>query len=277
MPQGYTVDSQKGVENPIGMEGTHLIANVQIIYGMMTAINNVVKCINRSGLGCPEVVLGIYAASEVVITKEEKDLGCVLIDIGGQTVNLAIFYDGYLRYIKQLPIGGDFITRDIARVERILPSEAKRIKETHGSAEAKMIIEDQVITALGMDNIANIKISERKLAEIIEARMREILTFAKDEIRNTEHAGLISSGAILIGGGAILNGAKDLAEQVFGMPVHIGVPHNVIGIDAVSESPLYGTAIGLIKFVEDKAEMPAKIKIGKGILAKLKAFIDQLF
>jgi len=276
LSQGYTVDSQKGVVNPVGMEGTHLIANVHIIYAMMNAINNVIKCINRSSLACVDVILGIYAASEVVVTKEEKDLGCVLIDIGGQTINLAIFYDGYLRYIKQLPIGSDIITRDIARVERILPSEAKRIKEAFGSAEAKTVIEEQVITAFGMDNISNVKISEKKLVDIIEARMREILSFIRDEIRNTEHAGLISSGAILIGGGSMLNGTKDLAEAVLEMPVHIGVPHNVLGIDAVSHSPLYATAIGLIRHAEDKSETPLRTP-GKGIIGKLKSFFDQVF
>ncbi len=278
IPQGYTVDTQRGVENPIGMEGTHLIANVQVIYGISTAINNVVKCINRSGVGYSRIVLGILAASDVVITKEEKDLGCILVDIGGQTINLAVFYDGYLQFIKQLPIGGDMITRDIARVKRVLPKEAKRIKEAFGNAEASMVVEDQVITALGMDNVSQIKISEKNLSEIIESRIREILGYIKDEIRNTDYENLVSSsGAILIGGCSMLNGIRDIAEGILEMPVHLGNPHNVTGVNNVMESPLYATAIGLVKKAgegKDAVILPGK---RKDVFGRLKTWFDKAF
>ncbi len=277
IPQGYTVDTQGGVENPVGMEGTNLIANVQVIYGISTAINNVVKCVNKSGVAYSKIELGIIAASSVVITKEEKDIGCVLIDIGGQTINLAIFYDGYLRFIKQLPIGGDMITRDIVRVKRILPAEAKRIKEIYGNAEARMVVEDQVITAVGMDNISQIKISEKDLADVIEARMKEILSYIKDEIRNTEYENLISSGAILIGGCSMLNGVKELSENILGIPVHLGTPHNVTGVNSVMESPLYATAIGLVKKAGETKDISISTVRSGGIFSKLKEWMDQVF
>jgi cell division protein FtsA len=277
IPQGYTVDAQRGVENPVGMEGTHLIAKVQLVFGMSNAINNVVKCINRSGLGCSRTILGILAASDIVVTREEKDLGCILIDIGGQTINLAIFSDGYLQFIKQLPIGGDMITRDIARVCRVLPSEAKRIKESFGNADAKMVLEDQVITTIGIDNISQVKVSEKNLADIIEARIREILGYIKDEIRNTNYENLVSSGAILIGGCSMLNGIKDLTENILGMPVHIGIPHSVTGVNAVTESPLYATALGLVKYADEDIETLIKEKASKGFLSKLKSMLDRVF
>jgi len=255
LPQGFVVDGQRGVMDPVGMEGSHLGVHVHIVTGVSTTINNLVKCINKNGLEIEDIVLSILAAAETVVTPEEKDLGCVLIDFGGQTVDLAIFVEGALKATRALPIGSDIITKDIAHCLHVPLSEGERIKKEFGCAQMKMISDNVEINILGMDGKTQQKILMSKLCEIIEPRVEEIFTFVREEMAKIGRENLIPAGGILTGGGSLLRGVKEISEDILGLPMRLGIPQNVEGLPEVINSPEYATAIGLIKYAQ-KEEFP---------------------
>ncbi len=255
LPQGFVVDGQKGVMDPVGMEGSHLGVNVHIVTGVSTIINNLIKCINRNGLEVEDIVLSVLAASETVVTPEEKDLGCVLIDFGGQTVDLAVFVEGALKATRALPIGSEIITKDIAHCMHVPLSEAERIKKEFGCAQMKMISDNVEINILGMDGKTRQTILMSKLCEIIEPRVEEIVTFVREEMAKIGRENLIPAGGILTGGGALLRGVKEITEDILDLPMRLGMPQKVEGPSEVISSPDYATAIGLIKYAQ-KEEFP---------------------
>jgi cell division protein FtsA len=255
LPQGFVVDGQRGVIDPIGMEGSHLGVHVHIVTGVSTTINNLIKCINKNGLEVEDIVLSVLAAAETVVTPEEKDLGCVLIDFGGQTMDLAFFIDGALRATRALPIGSEIITKDIAHCLHVPLSEAERIKKEFGYAQMKMISDNAQINILGMDSKSRQTILVSKLCEIIEPRVEEIFTFVREEMAKIGRDNLIPAGGILTGGGALLRGAKEISEDILGLPMRVGIPQNVEGLSEVIKSPEYATAIGLVKYAQ-KEEFP---------------------
>jgi len=250
LPQGFVVDGQRGVMDPVGMEGSHLGVHVHIVTGVSTTINNLVKCINRNGLEVEDIVLSVLAAAETVVTPEEKDLGCVLIDFGGQTVDLAIFVEGALKATRAIPIGSDIITKDIAHCLHVPLSEAERIKKEFGCAEMKMISDNLEINILGMDGKSRQTILTSKLCEIVQPRVEEIFTFVHEEMARIGRENLIPAGGILTGGGALLRGVNEVSEEILNLPMRLGVPQKVEGPSEVTSSPGYATAIGLIKYAQ---------------------------
>jgi len=255
LPQGFVVDGQKGVMDPVGMEGSHLGVHVHIVTGVSTIINNLIKCINRNGLEVEDIVLSVLAAAETVVTPEEKDLGCVLIDFGGQTVDLAVFVEGALKATRALPIGSEIITKDIAHCLHVPLSEAERIKKEFGCAQMKMISDNVEINILGMDGKTRGTILTSKLCEIIEPRVEEIVTFVREEMAKIGRENLIPAGGILTGGGALLRGVKEITEDILDLPMRLGMPQKLEGPSEVISSPDYATAIGLIKYAQ-KEEFP---------------------
>jgi len=255
LPQGFVVDGQKGVMDPVGMEGSHLGVHVHIVTGVSTIINNLIKCINRNGLEVEDIVLSVLAAAETVVTPEEKDLGCVLIDFGGQTVDLAVFVEGALKATRALPIGSEIITKDIAHCLHVPLSEAERIKKEFGCTQMKMISDNVEINILGMDGKTRETILTSKLCEIIEPRVEEIVTFVREEMAKIGRENLIPAGGILTGGGALLRGVKEITEDILDLPMRLGMPQKVEGPSEVISSPDYATAIGLIKYAQ-KEEFP---------------------
>ncbi|MCJ7646927.1 cell division protein FtsA [bacterium] len=255
LPQGFVVDGQKGVMDPVGMEGSHLGVHVHIVTGDSTTINNLVKCINRNGLEVEDIVLSVLAAAETVVTPEEKDLGCVLIDFGGQTVDLAVFVEGALKATRALPIGSEIITKDIAHCLHVPFAEAERIKKEFGCAQMKMISDNVEINISGMDGKTRETILMSKLCEIIEPRVEEIVTFVREEMAKIGRENLIPAGGILTGGGALLRGVKEITEDILDLPMRLGMPQKVEGLSEVISSPDYTTAIGLIKYAQ-KEEFP---------------------
>jgi len=255
VPQGFVVDGQKGVMDPVGMEGSHLGVHVHIVTGVSTTINNLVKCINRNGLEVEDIVLSVLAAAETVVTPEEKDLGCLLIDFGGQTVDLAIFVEGALKATRALPIGSEMITKDIAHCLHVPLYEAERIKKEFGCAQIKMISDNAEIDILGMDGKTRQTIVVSKLCEIIEPRLEEIFTFVREEMAKIGRENLIPAGGILTGGGALLRGVKEMSEDILGLPMRLGMPQNVEGLPEIVNGPDYATAVGLIKYAQ-KEEFP---------------------
>ena len=255
LPQGFVVDGQRGVMDPVGMEGGHLGVHVHIVTGVSTTINNLVKCINRNGLEVEDIVLSVLAAAETVVTPEEKDLGCVLIDFGGQTVDLAIFVEGALKATRALPIGSEMITKDIAHCFHVPLSEAERLKKEFGCAQMKMISDNVEINILGMDGKSRQTILTSKLCEIIEPRVEEVFNFVREEMAKIGRENLIPAGGILTGGGALLPGVKEVTEDILDLPMRLGMPQKVEGLSEVINSPDYATAIGLIKYAQ-KEEFP---------------------
>lgn len=255
LPQGFVVDGQRGVIDPGGMEGSHLGVHVHIVTGVSTTINNLVKCINRNGLEVEDIVLSVLAAAETVVTPEEKDLGCLLIDFGGQTVDLAIFVEGALKATRALPIGSHMITKDIAHCLHIPLSEAERIKKEFGCAQMKMISDNVEINIFGIDGKTRQTVLTSKLCEIIEPRIEEIFSFVREEMAKISRENLIPAGGILTGGGALLRGVKEISEDILDLPMRLGIPQQVEGLSEIISSPDYATVIGLIKYAQ-KEEFP---------------------
>jgi len=254
---------------------------VHIVTGVSTTINNLVKCINRNGLEVEDIVLSVLAAAETVVTPEEKDLGCLLIDFGGQTVDLAIFVEGALKATRALPIGSDIITKDIAHCLHVPLSEAARIKREFGCAQLKMIPDNLEINILGMDGKTRQSVLTSRLCEIIEPRVEEIFTFVREEMAKISRENLIPAGGILTGGGALLRGVKEASEDILDLPMRLGIPQNVEGLSEVISSPDYATAIGLIKYAQ-KEEFPmyerrfVKRK-GGSFFRRIKEWFDEIF
>jgi cell division protein FtsA len=281
LPQGFVVDGQRGVMDPVGMEGSHLGVHVHIVTGVSTIINNLIKCINRNGLEIEDIVLSVLAAAETVVTPEEKDLGCVLIDFGGQTVDLAVFIEGALKATRALPIGSDIITKDIAHCLHIPLSEAERIKKEFGYTQMKMISDNVEINILGMDGKTRQTILMSKLCEIIEPRVEEIFTFVHEEMAKIGRENLIPAGGILTGGGALLRGLKEISEDILDLPMRLGIPQKVEGLSEVISSPDYATAIGLIKYAQ-KEEFPIYEKRfarrkRRSFFRKIKDWFEEIF
>ncbi|MDX1902524.1 MAG: cell division protein FtsA [Thermonemataceae bacterium] len=248
MPQDFTVDSETGITEPIGMSGVKLEANFHIITAQTTALNNVNRCVKKSGLEVQEMILEPIASSLAVLTKEERGEGVVLVDIGGGTTDIAIFYDGILRHSAVIPFGGQIITSDIKMGCRIIEHQAELLKVTYGKAIAELAKEDEYLSIPGNKNRQDREISVRNLAHIIEARMTEIVEDVHKEILRSGFYNTLSQGIVLTGGGSLLSGIKELFEYHTGLPVRIGHPTEYLtkkNIDLVKK-PIFATAIGLV-------------------------------
>ena len=248
LPQYYLVDEQDGIRDPIGMAGVRLESKVHIVTGAVTSIQNIVKSVNRVGLDINEIVLEQIAAGEAVLSNDEKDLGVALIDIGGGTANIAIYSEGSVKHTAVLPIGGQYVTSDIATGLRTPLAEAERIKIKYGCAFMPMIPKDEIIEVPSVGGREPREVSRQILGRIIEPRMDEILSMACKEITRSGCEDILAAGVVLTGGTAILEGVPELAEQVFNMPVRRGSPMGIGGLTDVINSPLYATGVGLTLF-----------------------------
>ncbi len=247
IPTQFIVDGQKGVRNPLGLYGIRLEVEAMIITGAVTAIENIYRMLDRLGIKARGLVLQSLAASYSVTEPMDKDLGVALIDIGGVT-DISVFKDGELRYSKVLNLGGSHITQDIAIGLRTPFNKAEEIKRSHGAALVNAIVEDEPIP-LGDNGSGNGKhVSKRLLASIIEPRVEEILIHSEAEVRKTGLADSLSAGVVLTGGTAQFLGIASMAEQIFGLPIKIGIPEGVNGNGDKVNNPTYATSIGLIRY-----------------------------
>ncbi|MFH1259907.1 MAG: cell division protein FtsA [Elusimicrobiota bacterium] len=278
IPQDYVVDKQSGVHTPVGMEGSHLEVNVHIVTGSRSAVSNLVKCVNRAGFKVDDICLGILAANEVTITREEKDLGVILIDIGGQTVDIAIFCNGSIHYTKELPVGGDFINKDIAYGLRTSLSAAQELKEKYGHAVAGLTDESKAIDYLSVDGRTIRQTSPKKLSEIIQPRVEEILMMISEEIEHSGYKEFTPAGAIITGGTALLSGALGAAEQILNMPIRLGIPHPLAGLEQVTTTTVYASALGLLKLAQKGDIGQSRYSSKKdGVFSKLKNWWEEAF
>ena len=275
LPQDFVVDDQDGIGAPVGMTGARLEVNVHVVTGSVTATQNIVACVNRAGVQVKGTVLGQLAASDAVLTPDEKDLGVALLDIGGGTTDLAIFERGSLWHTAVIGVGGDHFTNDIAVGLRMPIPEAERLKRRSGCALSGMVDDEETIEVASVGGRRPRVMGRRILTEVLQPRAEEIFHLVWDEIRHAGYEKALNSGIVLTGGGAILDGLPEIAEQIFDLPIRRGSPSGVSGglADHVA-SPAFATAVGLAQraHVQWMQEAPviggspfarAAIKIGR--------------
>jgi len=280
LPQEYIVDEQAGIQNPIGMAGVRLEAKIHIVTGAVTSAHNIVKCANRSGLDVCDIVLEALASGEAVLTDEEKELGTVLLDLGGGTTDLAVFSGKNIKHTFVLALGGNNLTNDIAVGLRAPLPEAEKIKIKYGSCVAKNIGKDEMIEVPGMGGRTPRKLSRQILGEILEPRMEEIFTLIKREIYRAEMENLIPSGIVLTGGSALLNDVTEIAESVFNLPTRLGKPMGIGGLVDVVNNPMYATGVGLVIYGA-KNQTRKKFRIRDGnifnrVMSRMKKWFSEV-
>lgn len=272
IPQEYTVDNEQGIMDPIGMSGVRLEANFHIITGQVTAANNIHRCIGKTGLKVAQMMLEPIASSTAVLSDEEKEAGVALVDIGGGTTDITMFYEGIIRHTAVIPFGGNVITKDIKEGCTVMQQQAEKIKVKFGSALASEVVENRIITIPGLKGREPKEISESNLAKIIQARAEEILDYVVWEIRRSGYENKLIGGIVLTGGGALLKDIEKLTALHTAMSARIGRPveHLAHGYAEEVHSPIYSTAIGLllqgieavesgqIVFEEEKKEVEAE-------------------
>ncbi|HIJ91601.1 MAG: cell division protein FtsA [Desulfobulbaceae bacterium] len=246
LPQEFMVDGQADIQDPIGMTGVRLEADVHIVTGSATAVHNIVKCCNRAGLQVTDVVLEPLASACAVLTREEMELGVGLLDIGGGTADLAIFADGTIKHTFVLGLGGQNLTNDLSIGLRTPQKEAERLKEEYGCALASLIDKDQVIEVPSVGGRKNRKLSRRVMGEILEPRVEEMLTLINQELLDSKYKEMVNAGIVLTGGSCLLDNMEELAEQIFDLPVRIGRPENIGGVVDVVGTPQWATGVGLV-------------------------------
>jgi cell division protein FtsA len=246
LPQDYIIDEQDGIKEPLGMSGVRLEAKVHVVTGAVTSVQNVVKCCNRSGLNVAEIVLTPLAAAEAVLTDEERELGVVLVDMGGGTTDITVFHDGTVKHTAVLSIGGNHVTNDIAAGLRTPFGDAERIKQRYGFAKAAMAMGQERVEVPSIAGKEAGTVSRQILCEIIEPRLDEIFELVQKEIAKSGFDGSLASGIVATGGAMLLPGAVEMAVRSFGLPVRLGVPMQVGGLIDVIDNPIHAAAVGLV-------------------------------
>ncbi|MBU1170400.1 MAG: cell division protein FtsA [Proteobacteria bacterium] len=248
LPQEFIVDDQRGIQNPVGMAGVRLEANIHIVTGAVASAHNIIKCANKAGLDVADVVLESLASGEAVLSAEEKELGTALIDIGGGTTDLAIFAANNIRHTFVLAIGGHQLTNDVSVGLRATKLDAEKIKIKYGSCLSEGISPNETIEIPGMGGREPRTMPRQVLGEILEPRVEEIFTLIKREIFKIGLENSISAGVVVTGGSSLLHGLTDVAESVFNLPTRLGKPQNIGGLVDVVNNPMYATGVGLVLF-----------------------------
>lgn len=246
IPQEYIVDDQEGIQEPLGMIGIRLEVKVHIVTAAVTSAQNIVKCANKAGLDVADIALQQIASSEAVLNPDEKEIGVVLVDIGGGTTDIALYHGGTIKYTTVISLGGNQVTGDISVGLRTTANEAEKLKREHGCAMTAMVSRDDTLEVQSVGGHKPRTVSRYMLCEIIEPRIEEIFQLVKREIVKSGYESLISSGVVLTGGTAAMDGITELAEQVFSLPVRRGLPIGITGLVDVVRSPSYSTGVGLV-------------------------------
>lgn len=254
LPQEFIIDQQDGIKEPLGMSGVRLEAKVHIVTGAVTSAQNIVKCAQRVGLNVSDIVLEQLASSEAVLSKDEKELGVALIDIGGGTTDLAIWTEGSIIHTSVLAVGGDHITSDIAVGLRTPMDDAERIKRSSGCAMSSLVEADETIDVPSVGGRKPRTLSRQILTEIIEPRVEEMFSLVHQEIQRTGYEDLLASGVVITGGATLLDGMPELAEDILGLPVRLGVPQGIGGLVDVVRNPMFATGVGLVLYGCEHAE-----------------------
>ncbi|WP_150278137.1 cell division protein FtsA [Halopseudomonas salina] len=248
LPQEYVIDNQEGVREPLGMSGVRLEAKVHLVTCALNAVQNIEKCIRRCGLEVEDVILEQLASSYAVLTDDEKELGVCMVDIGGGTTDIAIFTEGAIRHTAVIPIAGDQVTNDIAMALRTPTQYAEEIKIRYACALAKLAGPEETIKVPSVGERPPRDLSRQALAEVVEPRYDELFTLIQAELRRSGFEDMIPAGIVLTGGTSKMEGAVELAEEIFHMPVRLGVPQEFKGLTDVVRNPIYATSVGLLHY-----------------------------
>lgn len=284
IPQEFIIDGQDGVYDPLGISGIRMEANVHIITGLVSAAQNIYKCVQRARLEVSDMVLEPLASSYAVLDDEEKEVGVALLDVGGGTTDLAVFEERTIRHTAVIGIAGKKVTDDVRKGLGINSEQAEKLKKEEGWAYLPAVIDNEPIVLPGVGGRAPLEIDHRLLAQIIQPRMEEIFEIAALEIKRSGYSKHLSAGVVLTGGGALIKGAADLAREVLGMPVKIGIPTGFAGgLVHEVENPAYSTAVGLVlhglKHLDGAAikggEQKKEPGVG-GVFKKMKDWFDEL-
>jgi cell division protein FtsA len=260
LTQEFVIDGQDGIREPLGMSGVRLEVKTHIVTGAVSAAQNIVKCVRRCGLDVADLILQPLASSLAVLSDDEKELGVALVDIGGGTTDVAIFREGAIRHTAVIPIAGDQITSDIAMALRTPTPEAEEIKLRYGCALRQIADPAEMIEVPGLGDRAPRQLSRQTLAEVIEPRVEELYSLVQQVLRHSGFEDLLSSGIVLTGGSSVMQGMVELGEEIFHMPVRLGIPRYGGGLAEVVHHPRYSTAVGLL--------LEGKSQLERGILAR---------
>ncbi len=248
LPQEFIIDEQEGIREPIGMSGVRLEAKVHMVTGAVSAAQNIIKCVRRCGLQVDDIILEQLASSQAVLTEDEKELGVCLVDIGGGTTDIAVFCDGAIRHTAVIPIAGDQITNDIAVALRTPTQYAEEIKTKYACALRQLASPEETIEVPSVGDRPPRRLARQTLAEVVEPRFEELLMLVQNELRRSGFEDMCAAGIVLTGGCAKMDGVIDLAEEVFHVPVRIGMPTHVVGLVDVVRNPIYSTGVGLLLY-----------------------------
>ncbi len=273
IPQEFIIDNQRGILHPIGMTGMRLEAQVQLITCNSSSLKNFLKCFENLGLNVDRVVFQGFASAEAVLTSEEKELGVVLVDFGGGTTDIVVYWDNVLRHVASIPVGGELLTNDLAVGLRTSRKEAEKIKIEKGVCLRELVKEEEEIEVPGIGTRPSKKISKRLLAEILEMRVRELIELIENELDKLEVKSRVSSGLVLTGGSSLLPGLVYLTDQILDLPTRIGFPPKLGGLTEEIYNPQYATAVGILLYAFSQKESPRERKEKKsGFLDKIKSF-----
>lgn len=248
LPQEFIIDSQEGIHEPVGMSGVRLEARVHMVTGAVSSAQNIIKCVARCGLVVEDLILEQLASSYSVLQDDEKDLGVCLVDIGGGTADIAVFTGGSIRHTAVIPIAGDQVTNDIAVAMRTPTHHAEEIKLKYACALRQLASPDETIEVPSIGDRPPRRLSRQTLAEVVEPRYEELLLLIQAELRRSGFEDLVAGGVVLTGGSSKMEGLIELAEEVFHMPVRLGVPQYVTGLVDVVRNPIHSTGVGLLLF-----------------------------
>jgi cell division protein FtsA len=256
IPQSFIVDDQKGIRNPLDMIGVRLEAEVHIITGSVTTAQNLVKCVNRAGFKVERLMLQSLAAARAVLSSDERELGCLLVDLGGGTTDVLVYADGAPYFSSVLPVGGAQVTNDLSIMLSVPMDAAERLKRESASAWLESVEEDETVILPGVGGRAPAEAPRRRLASIVQPRMEEVYGMVRERVEKMGHWKHIKGGVVLTGGGALMQGAAELAQEMFQLPVRVGNPITLGGLVEEYRSPLYATAVGLVLLGAESSQPP---------------------
>jgi cell division protein FtsA len=276
LPQEYIIDSQEGVKEPLGMSGVRLEAKVHLVTCATNAAQNIEKCIRRCGLETDEIILEQLASSYSVLTEDEKELGVCLVDIGGGTTDIAIFTEGAIRHTGVIPIAGDQVTNDIAMALRTPTENAEELKIKYACALSQLASPDEMIKVPSVGDRPARELSRRALADVVEPRYDELFHLIQAELRHSGFEDMLAAGLVFTGGTSKMEGVAELAEEIFHMPVRVGMPYEVSGLVDIVRNPTYSTGVGLLMYGlkqhQEKQEGREKGLSGINIFDRVKRF-----
>ncbi len=282
LPQEYVIDEQEGIRHPIGMCGVRLEARVHVVTGALSAAQNISKCVTRCGLAVDDLILQQIASAESVLTQDEKDLGVALVDIGAGTTDIAVFTQGAIRHTASLGVAGDQVTNDIAFAFRTPTPYAEDIKVKYACALAQLARAEETIEVTSVGDRPPRRLARQMLAEVVQKRYEEIFEMVQAELRRSGYEELIAAGIVLTGGAARMEGVVELAEEMFHMPVRVGLPQYVTGLSDVVGNEIHATGVGLLLYgarTGSGARVPTSLPSdGTGnVLSKLKRWFSGEF